>query len=99
MIVEKPPGTGKSYLAQAIAKECQQTFISISAADLLSKWVGESEKGVKYLFKAARKFKPCIVFIDEIDSLCSSRKDDESEASRRVKTEFLVQMQGKTLRF
>lgn len=66
----------------------------MSSSDLLSKWLGESEKGVKCLFELARDRQPCIVFIDEIDALCSQRSDTESESSRRVKTEFLVQMQG-----
>ena len=66
----------------------------MSSSDLLSKWLGESEKGVKYLFEIARERQPCIVFIDEIDALCGQRSDTESEASRRVKTEFLIQMAG-----
>ena len=69
----------------------------MSSSDLLSKWLGESEKGVKCLFEVARERQPCIVFIDEIDALCSQRSDNESESSRRVKTEFLVQMQGNSI--
>ncbi|CAF3402097.1 unnamed protein product [Rotaria socialis] len=89
-----PPGTGKSYLAKAIATECKSTFMSVSSSDLLSRWLGEAEKSVRGVFELARDRQPCIIFIDEIDALCGQRNDTESESSRRVKTEFLVQMQG-----
>ncbi len=77
-----------------MATEADSTFFSISSSDLVSKWLGESERLVKGLFESARAKKPAIIFIDEVDSLCSARSDSENDATRRIKTEFLVQMQG-----
>lgn len=88
-----PPGTGKTQLALAAAGEAGVPVAQVSAADLMSKWQGESEKNVRELFRAPREHKQSVViFVDEVDALCSQRGDGESDSSRRVKTEFLTQM-------
>jgi len=91
-----PPGTGKTLLAKAVAKEAEANFISMKSSDLLSKWYGESEQQIARMFKRARAVAPCVVFIDEIDSLVPARGSGQSEpqVTGRVVNTILAEMDG-----
>jgi len=89
-----PPGNGKTMIAKAISHECNRKFFAISASSLTGKWVGDCEKSVRALFSVSDKFSPSVIFLDEIDSVLSKRSENGNESSRKMKTEFLVQMDG-----
>jgi vacuolar protein-sorting-associated protein 4 len=89
-----PPGCGKSLMAKAAATECKATFFNVSSADILSPWIGESDKMVNALFEIARTKAPSLIFMDELDALTTKRGGQESSAERRVKTLLLAQIEG-----
>ncbi len=91
-----PPGTGKTLLAKAVAKEAEANFISMKSSDLLSKWYGESEQQIARMFQRARSVAPCVVFIDEIDSLVPARGSGQGEpqVTGRVVNTILAEMDG-----
>ena len=91
-----PPGTGKTLVAQAVANESNANFISIKGPEMLSKWVGESERAIREIFKKARQVAPCVVFFDEIDSIASARglMSEDSKVSERVVNQLLTELDG-----
>jgi transitional endoplasmic reticulum ATPase len=91
-----PPGTGKTLIAKAVANESEANFISIKGPELISKWVGESEKGVREVFRKARAAAPCVIFFDEVDAIAPKRKSGESDSqvTERVVSQLLTEMDG-----
>lgn len=90
-----PPGTGKTLLAKAVASESEVNFISVKGPEILSKWVGESEKGIREVFKKAKQASPCIIFFDEIDSVVPRRGSEAaSHVVDRVISQFLTELDG-----
>jgi transitional endoplasmic reticulum ATPase len=96
ILLSGPPGTGKTLLAKAVAQESGVNFIAVKGPELLSKWVGESEQGVRQVFHKARLAAPCIVFFDEIDALCPVRGSGASDSGvgDRIVSQFLTEVDG-----
>ena len=96
ILLHGPPGTGKTLIAKALAKMTESNFISIKGPELLSKWVGESEKGVREIFRKARQAAPCIIFLDEVDALVPRRGggDSGSHVTENVVSQILTEIDG-----
>ena len=95
VMLSGPPGSGKTLLAKAVATESEANFISIKGPEVMSKWVGESEKAVRMIFKKAKQVAPCIVFLDELDAIAHRRgTDNDSGVSERVVNQLLTSMDG-----
>src|SRR5215469_4788297 len=95
ILLHGPSGTGKTLLAKAVATESEANFISVRGPELLSKWVGESERGIREIFRRARQAAPCVVFFDEIDSIAPTRgMGGDSMVTERVVSQLLTELDG-----
>ena len=97
MILYGPPGTGKTLIAKAVATTSESNFINIKGPELLSQWVGESEKGVREVFRKARQAAPCVIFFDEIDSIAPRRNTGsgaDSHVTERMVSQLLTEIDG-----
>ena len=94
ILLHGPPGTGKTLLAKAVATEATSNFISIKGPELISKWVGESEKHVREIFKRARQVAPCIIFFDEFDSISKHRGSSLNGSTEKVVNQLLTELDG-----
>ncbi|MDA0756933.1 MAG: CDC48 family AAA ATPase [Crenarchaeota archaeon] len=95
ILLHGPSGTGKTLMAKAVATESEANFVSVRGPELLSKWVGESERGIREIFKRARQSAPCVIFFDEIDSIAPIRGAGfDSAVSERVVSQLLTEMDG-----
>ena len=89
-----PPGTGKTLLAKAVANQCGANFIAVKGPEIRSKWIGESEERIRFLFAKAREVAPCVIFFDEIDAIVPSRGRDISGVTDTIVNQILAEMDG-----
>jgi ATPase family AAA domain-containing protein 1 len=94
LLLYGPPGTGKTHLTRAIAKKSGASMLTLTAADIVSKWVGETEKYIKAIFSVSAKLAPSVVFIDEVDSLFRRRSSEDRSHTRSATNQFLQEMDG-----
>jgi transitional endoplasmic reticulum ATPase len=94
ILLHGPSGTGKTLLAKAVATESEANFISIKGPELLSKWIGESERGIREVFRRARQASPCVIFFDEIDSIAPTRGMGETAVTEKVVSQLLTELDG-----
>ena len=96
LLLYGPPGTGKTLIAKAVATTSEANFISLKGPELLSKWVGESEKGIREIFRKARQAAPCIVFFDELDAIAPRKggSEGESHVTERMISQLLTELDG-----
>ncbi|NCC36985.1 MAG: AAA family ATPase, partial [Chloroflexia bacterium] len=94
ILLHGPPGTGKTLLAKALARQSEANFISVKGPELLNRWVGESERGVREIFRKARQAAPCIIFFDEIDAIAPPRGGSNNDVTERVVSQLLTELDG-----
>jgi transitional endoplasmic reticulum ATPase len=94
ILLHGPSGTGKTLLAKAVATESEANFISVKGPELLSKWIGESEKGIREIFRRARQASPCVIFFDEIDSIAPTRGMEGGGGGERIVSQILTEIDG-----
>ncbi len=94
ILLHGAPGTGKTLLAKALARESEANFISVKGPELLNRWVGESERGIREIFRKARQAAPCIIFFDEIDAIAPPRGGGDSAVTERMVSQMLTEMDG-----
>jgi transitional endoplasmic reticulum ATPase len=94
ILLHGAPGTGKTLLAKALARESEANFIAVKGPELLNRWVGESERGVREIFRKARQAAPCIIFFDEIDAIAPPRGSGNNDVTERVVSQLLTEMDG-----